>query len=136
MDSHTAHSNGSASDEVTLRVPGEDRFLELVRSVVGRVARISGFTYSGIEDFSLAVDEAAVLLLEKAPTSLSLRICEMGQGTKRISVVVSVHEPGEAWPPSHNLGSDMRWQVLTALCEDVWLVDGDEVGIGLAQSIR
>lgn len=136
MDSHTAHSNGSASGEVTLQVPGQDRFLELVRSVVGRVARISGFTYSGIEDFSLAVDEAAVLLLEKIPTSLNLRISEIGEGTKRITAIVSVHEPGEAWPPSHDLGSDMRWQVLTALCEEVWLVDGDEAGIGLAQSIR
>lgn len=136
MDSQAAHSNGSASDEVTLQVPGQDRFLELVRSVVGRVARISGFSYSGIEDFSLAVDEAAVLLLEKAPTSLNLRISEIGQASKRITAIVSVHEPGEAWPPSHDLGSDMRWQVLSALCEEVWLVDGDEAGIGLAQRVR
>lgn len=135
MDSERAKSD-SAPGEITLQVPGQDRFLGLVRGVVGRAAQISGFTYSGIEDFSLAVDEAAVLLLEKAPISLSLRICDIGQSSKRISAIVSVHEPGEAWPPSHDLGSDMRWQVLTALCEEVWLVDGDEAGIGLAQSIR
>lgn len=133
MDSNTADWRGSAPDEVVVQVPGEDRFLEVLRAVVGRVARINGFTFSGIEDFSLAVDEAAVLLLGQGPRRLNLRLSD---GAGKVTAVVSVLGAEVDWPPSHDLAEDMRWQVLDALCEEVWLVAGDERGIGLAQSVR
>lgn len=136
MDSQTARSNGSAG-QVTLRVPGEDRYLELLRGVVGRAARITGFSFSGIEDFSLAVDEAAVLLLEHEPTDIDLRLGEVGESTGRLVAELYLQDPVHDWPPSQELTSDMRWQVLNALCEEVWLVDGEDGrGIGLAQSTR
>lgn len=136
MDSHRVGSDGCAPGDVTLRVPAEDRFLELLRGVVGRAARISGFSFSGIEDFSLAVDEAAVLLLEREPSEIALRLAEVGEGTGRLMAIVSVREPVHDWPPPHDLTTDMRWQVLNALCEEVWVVNRDSQGIGLAQSIR
>lgn len=135
MDSHTAGSD-AASGRVALRVPGEDRFLELLRGVVGRAARISGFSFSGIEDFSLAVDEAAVLLLEHQPTDIDLHLEEVGETGDRLVAIVSLNNPAQEWPPTRDLGTDMRWQVLNALCEQVWVVDGESPGIGLAQSIR
>lgn len=133
MDSTTAGSNGPGPGRVSVTVPGEDRYLELLRVTVGRAARISGFTYSGIEDFSLAVDEAAVLLLGERPAELTLR---MADRDGKITAVVSIHGPEVDWPPTHDLSADLRWQVLNALCEQVWLVEGNERGIGLAQTIR
>lgn len=135
MDSERAKSD-SAPGEITLQVPGQDRFLGLVRGVVGRAAQIGGFTYSGIEDFSLVVDEAVVLLLEKEPRQLTLRLGEVAESSGRITVVVTVQDAKDDWPPAHDLGQDMRWQVLDALCEEVWLVEGSDPGIGLAQSRR
>lgn len=136
MVSPTDGSDGADAGRVSVCVPGEDRYLELLRVAVGRAARISGFTYSGIEDFSLAVDEAAVLLLESGPESLALELGEVGQGTGRLTAVVSIHTPAREWIERDDLSSDLRWQVLNALCEDVWLVDEEERGIGLAQTIR
>lgn len=133
MDSYTADWMGPAPEEVLVQVPGKDRFLEVLRAVVGRVARINGFTFSGIEDFSLAVDEAAVLLLGEEPEGLNLRLFD-SEG--KVTAVVSVRGPEVKWPPGHDLSEDMRWQVLDALCEEVWLVNGDERGIGLTQSVR
>lgn len=136
MDSAKANSDSLpfASADVVLKVPGENRYLELLRSAVGRVARISGFTYAGIEDFALAVDEAAVLLLEHEPACLRLRMSATDSG--KLTAVISVENAERQWPPGHDLSADMRWQVLAALSEDVWLVEGSETGIGLAQTVR
>ncbi|MFP3913393.1 MAG: hypothetical protein ACLFWM_00830 [Actinomycetota bacterium] len=121
---------------VSIRVPGEGRYIELLRSTVGRAARLSGFTFDGIEDLALAVDEAAVLLLDAEPLMLDLRLGEVGAGTGRMLVFVSMHDPAREWVRDDQLGSDMRWQVLDALCEDVWLMDGRQPGIGLSQTVR
>lgn len=129
-----SHSLPSTPADVVLQVPGENRYLELLRGAVGRVARISGFTYAGIEDFALAVDEAAVLLLEHEPTCLRLRMST--SDSRKLTAIVSVENTERRWPPSHDLSDDLRWQVLAALTEQVWLVDGSETGIGLAQTVR
>lgn len=136
MDSakDNSHSDSLAPADVVLQVPGENRYLELLRSAVGRVTRIAGFTYAGIEDFALAVDEAAVLLLELEPSCLRLRMSEIDSG--KLTAVVSIQGTERPWPPGHDLASDMRWQVLAALSEEVWLVDESEKGIGLAQTVR
>lgn len=135
MDRQKAESDGSSDSAIDIRVPGSDRFLEVLRSVVGRAARISGFTYAGIEDFSLAVDEAAVLLLATAPDELELKLEGVVPGADRLTAVVSVRSPHGEWPVG-DLERDTRWQILEALCDAVWLVDEREKGIGLSQSVR
>jgi hypothetical protein len=118
---------------VEISVPASGNFIELLRGTAGRVARIAGMTYNGIEDFSLAVDEAAVLLLESQPTAMTMSI-SLGQGTGLVVRLATI-SPRREWPPD-DLESDTRWRIIGAMCEEMWLLDGDNTGIGLAQSVR
>lgn len=118
---------------IELMVPAFDPFLQMVRSVVGRAAGMAGFTFDGIEDFALAVDEAATLLIEHSGSALRLAITGIEAGQ-----LVATLDIGEAdgWPPS-GLESDTGWQVLSALCDRVWVLDGPhQHGIGLSQLTR
>lgn len=121
--------------EIHLSVPGEDRFLEMLRGLVGRAARLAGFSFAGIEDFTLAVDEAAVLLLETRPSALHLDLRGVEPGASGLEALVSVTEPSESWPPS-GFEEDSRWQVLSALSDTVRFLDPPTVGIGLTQKVR
>lgn len=108
--------------------------LEILRSVIGRASRIAGFSYDGIEDFSMAVDEAARLLIETRPRELVLTVLTDMAPTERIEVLVWAHDSTKTLHPA-DLRADYRWDLLQTLCEEVWW---EEVGtaIGLAQSRR
>jgi hypothetical protein len=122
---------GLNGDRIELAIPGEDAYLELIRAVVGRAARLAGFSFDGIEDLVLAVDEAAVLLLTTRPESVRLRIAGADNG---VDVLLHVTEPQHRWPPE-SLAEHTGWQVLHALCERVWIA-GPQPGIGLFQGLR
>lgn len=131
MDRERLRRNDETPD-ICLQVPGEDVYLELLRSVVGRAARLKGFTYTGIEDLTLAVDEAAVLLLESKPRWLYLELRGLrSAGRLEAAIVMEGEEP--LWPPPL-LDQDTRWQILEALCEDVWTTEPP--GIALSQETR
>lgn len=118
---------------IDLHVPGSDPFLQLVRSVVGRAAGMAGFTFDGIEDFALAVDEAATILVRIEPATLRVTLSGIEHGD-----IVAKLDIGtmDGWPPRH-LEDDTGWQVLTALCDRVWVLHGtDGSGIGLSQQRR
>lgn len=119
-----------------MSVPGEDRYLEMLRGVVGRAARVAGFSYAGIEDFTLAVDEAAVLLLEARPATLRLELRGVEPGTSGIEALVSVEGPSMAWPPAGFEEGDSRWQVLSALSDTVRFLEPPDTGIALTQKVR
>lgn len=121
--------------EIRLCVPGEDRFLEMLRGVVGRAARVAGFSFAGIEDFTLAVDEAAVLLLETRPTALHLVVRGVEPGASGLDAVVSVDQPSQPWPPP-GLAEDTPWQILGALSDTVRFLEPPATGIRLAQKVR
>lgn len=135
MDPDIDGAGRRPEESIEITVPGADRYLEILRGVVGRAARICGFSYAGIEDFALAVDETAVLLLDTRPEHLSLRLERVVPGSGSLMARLTVRSPGVDWPPK-NVHSDLRWQILTALSEDVWLLDGEEQGVGLSQSVR
>ncbi|HEX2154702.1 MAG TPA: hypothetical protein VHL52_12090 [Acidimicrobiia bacterium] len=135
MDPDIEQADRTEDEAIEITVPGADRYLEILRGVVGRAARICGFTYAGIEDFSLAVDEAAVLLLETRPQQLTLRLQRVVPAGGSLTALLNVAAPRAAWPPE-NLESDLRWQILTALSEEVWVLDADQRGVGLSQSVR
>ncbi len=42
---------------------------------------------------------------------------------------------GDGTWPAHDLEEDIRWNLLNALCDRVWLLE-NQVGIGLSQSKR
>lgn len=128
------HEHDPAPDGVIdVSVPGSDAFLEILRGVMGRATRVAGFSYDGIEDFALAVDESAVLLMEVGPSRLRLRVSD--PEASRLTALVTVEGSHGPWPPS-DLEVNTRWQILSALCEEVWLLDSGQVGIGLTQSVR
>ena len=116
---------------VELTTPGNDAYLEVIRAVVGRAARIAGFSFDGIEDFVLAVDEAAVLLLSTRPESVRLRIAGTEGG---LEAMLHVKDPQHRWPPEA-VADHTGWQVLHALCERVWIAT-PQPGIGLFQGLR
>ncbi len=133
MDKDSPRSTGSSVTAVRIEIPASDEFIELLRGTAGRVARIAGMTYDGIEDFALAVDEAAVLLLDSRPADLAMVISV--DSTDGLVAGLTAISASEVWP-AEGLEADTRWKVIDAMCERVWLLDGDDVGIGLAQSIR
>lgn len=118
---------------IELSFPAHPTSLEILRSVVGRAARIAGFSYDGIEDFAMAVDEAATLLFESDPYDVTLTISGM-RPAGRLEVVVTARDPTKALSLA-DLREGYRWDVLQALCEEVrWIDTG--TAIGLAQSTR
>lgn len=118
---------------IEISFPAQATSLEILRSVIGRASRIAGFSYDGIEDFAMAVDEAATLLIESHPSDLTLTLRGM-DAAERLEVRVSAHGQTKALSMAE-LRDGYRWDVLQALCEEVWW---DETGtaIGLAQSTR
>lgn len=129
-----------------LSVPGDDKgaaieisfpahasSLEIVRSVIGRASRIAGFSYDGIEDFAMAVDEAATLLIESHPSDLILSLRGM-EASDRLEVEISAQDPTKVLSLPE-LRDGYRWDVLQALCEEVWWVETG-TAIGLSQSTR
>ena len=119
------------SVRVELTTPGAEAYLEVIRAVVGRAARLAGFSFDGIEDLVLAVDEAAVLLLSTRPESVRLRMVSVDGG---IEAMLHVKEPHHRWPPEA-VAEHTGWQVLHALCERVWIAT-PQPGIGLFQGLR
>lgn len=136
MDSPTGYESRQ-DGTIVIRVPGSERFLEILRGAVGRATRISGFSYDGIEDFSLVIDEAAVLLLENRPGSLELTLSGVGSGSERVEAMLSMSNFAGSWPPA-GLSEGTRWQIIEALCESVAILDdGTEgKGITLTQTVR
>lgn len=58
--------NGRVGGRVQVRVPGEFRFLALIRSVVTMLARTAGFPEVDVDKIELAVDEACSNVIEHA----------------------------------------------------------------------
>jgi hypothetical protein len=134
MDPDPSQPQRSADGHIEITVPGDDRFLEVLRAAVGRAAHISGFTFDGIEDLALIVNEAAVLLLDSRPTTIRMSATGVAPGTSALSAEITASGVRSPWPPD-GLVSSMRWQVMSTLCESVWLLDGG-TGVGLRQSVR
>jgi hypothetical protein len=116
---------------IDLSVPGVDSHLGVIRTVVGRSAMISGFTFDGIEDFSLAVHEAAALLLTGTPARIDMTMWADGE---QLMVELRSMDGDGTWP-TRDLAEDIRWNLLNALCDRVWALDPG-IGIGLSQVKR
>lgn len=127
------HSSTLSSDIVEVAAPGSDSFIEVFRGTARRVARIAGMSNEAIEDVTLAVDEAAMLLLESEPTEVAMSMAL--DSTRGLLVVLTAVVSQAPWPPPQ-LESDMRWHLIGAICADTWLLEGEEAGIGLFQPMR
>ncbi len=116
---------------VELRVPGSVHYLQTIRTVVGRAGHLLGFSFDGIEDLALAVDEAAVMLLALAPKALLLNLEGMDSGGLEIRLVTA--EPSPEWPPA-GLESDTRWQIVEALSDRAWTIAGTATGLQMTRA--
>lgn len=127
------HPSTASGAIVEVAAPASDTFIEVLRGTAQRVTRIAGMSDEAIEDLSLAVDEAAMLLLETGPTGVAMSMAV--DSTLGLRVVITAVVSQAPWPPPQ-LESDIRWNLLGAICEDIWLLEGDEAGIGLFQPMR
>lgn len=89
------------------------------------------FSFDGIEDLALAVHEAAALVLVVEPDRIELAVWRDGD---TLLVELEVDTPRRPWPPP-GIDVDVRWHLLTALCDRVWLLE-DRAGVGLSQARR
>ncbi|MFH0953820.1 MAG: ATP-binding protein [Verrucomicrobiota bacterium] len=76
--------NEGRQDTIRLRVPGETRYLWLIRSVVTAMARDAGFEDAEVDKIEIAVDEACANVMDhayrdvspKPPLELEVRVAE------------------------------------------------------------
>lgn len=124
---------GSNTDpmKIDLTVPGIDSHVGVIRTVVGRAAMIAGFSFDGIEDFSLAIHEASALLLTAKPSRVVMSLWS----EREVLMVELRSEGGNGTWQAPSLDEDIRWNLLNALCDRVWVLDGHS-GIGLSQAKR
>ena len=126
-----ARSKGQSERlSIELGVPASVDYLHTIRSVVGRAGHLLGFTFDGIEDLALAVDEAASLLLDLGPQRILLQLQEASSGELDIRLVT---EPARDWPPPA-LSSDTRWHIVEALIDRCQALTGATTGIQLTQA--
>lgn len=105
-----------SGDIVEVTAPASDSFIEVFRGTAHRVTRITGMSNEAIEDISLAVDEAAMLLPECDPTEVAMSMAV--DSTRGLLVVLIAVVSQAPWPPPQ-LESDMRWHLIDAICEDI-----------------
>jgi hypothetical protein len=126
---------GELDHGVHLTVPAHAEYVDVIRTVVGRQAHRLGFSFDGIEDVCLAVDEATVLLLSLAPRADRIEVAAaLVDSSIEVLLGVSVGE-AVTWPP-RSLDDDVRWQVLRALADEVRLSEGDQPTILVRQRAR
>ena len=102
--------------EIDLRVPARPEFLHVARSVVGAAALRHDFTYEGLDDLRLAVDEAGTRLVLAAPDrNLLLRFSPRG---RMVEIVLSV-DVGLPGFPSDEEREGVAWTVIEALVDEV-----------------
>lgn len=77
------HSTTVSGDIVEVTAPASDSLIEVFRGTAHRVPRIAGMSNEAIEDLSLAVDEAAMLLLECEPTEVAMSMAVFNPGPPR-----------------------------------------------------
>jgi serine/threonine-protein kinase RsbW len=111
--------------DITVRIPARPEYLHVVRQAVSSVAARLNFSFDGIDDLRIAVDEAcsSLLSISSPATFLTVRMIPDGDS---LSVVASTDASPTAWPPP-GAQQTLAWQVLTALANEVTFdrEDGD-----------
>jgi serine/threonine-protein kinase RsbW len=99
-----------------MAVPARPEFIQVIRSVVGSVASHLDFSYDGIEDLQLAVDEAcsALLTLRPAPSELNVVLSILPDV---LELVVCADAEMTEWPTERLRGS-LAWKILSALTDE------------------
>ena len=114
-------------ERVTLEVPPRPEYLHVLRAVVAGVAARLDFSYDGIDDLRIAIDEACAHLLDAAPDATLLSV-ELLPSEDGLEILVSVDAEASPWPPER-LEESLAWQVLSALADETGIVPGDRPAV-------
>ncbi|MFP3914207.1 MAG: hypothetical protein ACLFWM_04980 [Actinomycetota bacterium] len=126
-------ASGTESVAMELSISAVPTALDVLRSATGRLSHTMGFSYSGIEDLTMAVDEAATILLTTSPRELGLAVTRP-RFDGPLHLTVTAGEPTKSLDLGE-LRAGYRWQLLEVLCEDVGWADAG-TAIELVQTVR
>jgi serine/threonine-protein kinase RsbW len=121
--------------DIELRVPGEARYLPIIRSLAASIALREDFDLDFVADLKLAVDEACSMLAAAASPGTEVR-CRFRVGMNNISLQASALSTVESLPDTASFG----WRVLTTLADAAstrveQVPDGYRVLIELTKSV-
>jgi serine/threonine-protein kinase RsbW len=103
--------------DVTVRIPARPEYLHVIRQAVASVAARLDFSFDGIDDLRIAVDEACSSLLSISSPATYLTV-RMTPGEGSLIIVASTDASPSAWPPP-GAQQTLAWQVLSALADEV-----------------
>jgi hypothetical protein len=101
----TEHPEG-----VTVSGPATPDTVRVFRAVAGSLAMRAGATVEGIDEFRIAVDEAATLLAHAGtPVTLEMKVEPAPGGA--VGVTLNADEPIASWPGDRE--GSWSWRVIT-----------------------
>lgn len=109
---------------VTLSLPPRPESLHVIRSVTTTVAASTDMPLDVVEEFAVAVDEAATMLLTAGGVSQALRVDLVVEG-EELRAEVSGDEPSAQWPPP-GFEDGFAWRVMSSLTDGPALTDGPQ----------
>lgn len=109
---------------VTLSLPPRPESLHVIRSVTTTVAASTDMPLDVVEEFAVAVDEAATMLLTAGGVSEALRVDLVVDG-EELRAEVSGDESSAQWPPP-GFEDGFAWRVMSNLTDSPALADGPE----------
>jgi serine/threonine-protein kinase RsbW len=98
--------------DIELRVPGEARYLPIIRSLAASIALREDFDLDFVADLKLAVDEACSMLAAAAWPGTEVR-CRFRVTKDTIGLQASALSTVESLPDTASFG----WRVLTTLAD-------------------
>jgi anti-sigma regulatory factor (Ser/Thr protein kinase) len=112
---------------IRLSIPARREALGVVRAVIGGAASSRGFGIDRLEEARLAVNEAAVILIEDGRSSTLL--CELS-GDRRLDIALQADPGPETWPPP-GWPDSLECAVLMAVTDTFELTDVPGVRLSL-----
>lgn len=109
---------------VTLSLPPRPELLHVIRSVTTSIAASTDMPLDVVEEFSVAVDEAATMLLTARGVRETLRVDLVAEGDE-LRCEVSGDETSVQWPPP-GFEDGFAWRVMSTLTDSPALADGPE----------
>jgi hypothetical protein len=109
---------------VTLSLPPRPELLHVIRSVTTSVAASTEMPLDVVEEFSIAVDEAATMLLTAGAVREALRVDLVVEGDE-LRAEVSGDETSAQWPPPQ-FEDGFAWRVLSTLTDTHALTNGPD----------
>lgn len=113
----------SDAQRVVVTGPAAPDTVRVFRAVAGSLAMRAGATVEGIDEFRIAVDEAATLLTHVgSPAALIMAMDPSPDGT--IGVTIHTDGPLPSWPGERE--SSWSWRVISHLASEVRMRTDDD----------